>query len=151
MLTGRRTKCTPETIKAIADNIILGLSNRDACLSVGISEATFYGWMQRGEAELRRIAEFPGYRVRKREQPFVKFLETIRRIIPERINLHIEQNRQILEENDSEDSNGLIYFLSCALSAHIKIGHTKIDPIQRIALFLSARSSNISYRIRRTQ
>ena len=41
-MTGRKTLCTPETIKAITDNIILGMSNRDACLLVGIGESLFY-------------------------------------------------------------------------------------------------------------
>jgi hypothetical protein len=44
--TGRATKYTPETIKAIIDVIRVGGSDTDACLMAGVSQETFYTWMK---------------------------------------------------------------------------------------------------------
>lgn len=45
MKAGRRTKYTPDTIKAILDAIKVGGSDVDACAHAGISQDTFYEWM----------------------------------------------------------------------------------------------------------
>lgn len=80
---GKRTVCTPETIKTITDGIKMGLSNTDSVILGGISKATFYGWLVRGEKELARVAE-EGGGIAPLEQPFVDFIEGVNRAIPER-------------------------------------------------------------------
>lgn len=81
----RNTDCTPEVIAAVAKNIAEGLCNRDAARNAGIGESTFYAWLKRGKAELARVAKNPGRRkLRPREEPFVEFVEAIKRAIPER-------------------------------------------------------------------
>ena len=78
-MAGRRTICTPEVIKAVCDNITLGLSNHDAAVLAGIAEATFYGWLKRGELETQRVAETSRRQIRQRERPFVEFLEAVKK------------------------------------------------------------------------
>ena len=46
---GRQTKLTPELTEELAGYIAKGLSNKDACERVHISEDTFYRWLNRGE------------------------------------------------------------------------------------------------------
>ena len=77
-----KTICTNELTKEIEQAIVTGLSYRDACEVVGINESTFYKWIQRGEAELERVAD--GGDVAESEQPFVQFVNTIKKAIPKR-------------------------------------------------------------------
>lgn len=44
---GRPTKLTPKIQAALVDYLSIGNYIIPACLSVGISEDTFYGWMRR--------------------------------------------------------------------------------------------------------
>ncbi|MEM7345428.1 MAG: hypothetical protein AAF485_14400 [Chloroflexota bacterium] len=84
-MTGRKTDCTPEVIATIAKNIAMGLSNRDAMAVAGVSESAFYNWIQRGEQEIRRVAEAPTRRkVKDKELPFVDFVEAIKKAEPQR-------------------------------------------------------------------
>lgn len=83
-MAGRKTDCTPETIKIIADNIAIGLSNKDAATLAGIDESTFYNWINRAEVELNRVAEDNRRKVFKEEQPFVEFFKSIKKAIPRR-------------------------------------------------------------------
>lgn len=48
---GRKTKLTPELVVRICGRIKRGDYVRTACLSVGIAEATYYKWMELGEAD----------------------------------------------------------------------------------------------------
>ena len=93
-MTGRKTICTPEVTKTICDKITLGLSNRDAAALAGISEPTFYGWLQRGSKEAARLAESPRRRVLKRERPFLEFIESIERAKPRRIEVLVGRIQQ---------------------------------------------------------
>ena len=61
---GRPTDCTPETIKAITDLIRVGNYASVAARSVGISESTYYDWLNRG---------------RRGEKPFSDFSEAIKK------------------------------------------------------------------------
>lgn len=78
----RKTLCTPELTARIEQSIVAGLSYRDACEVVGISETAFYEWIQRGEAESDRTAD--GHDSSITEQPFVVFADTIKKSIPKR-------------------------------------------------------------------
>ena len=80
----RKTACTPELTKEIATNIKMGMSNQDAVNLAGISHTAFYNWLNRGEAELERVAAGSGRKIRKNEQPFVDFVEAIKSAIPAR-------------------------------------------------------------------
>lgn len=42
---GRKTKYTPECVKAITDALALGMTRRDACVHGDISEDTFAVWL----------------------------------------------------------------------------------------------------------
>lgn len=49
MKVGRKTKLTEKMIEEIAKHIELGMINKDVAQLVGISETTFYNWMNEGE------------------------------------------------------------------------------------------------------
>lgn len=78
----RPTICTPEVTKEICDNITLGMNNRDSAMLAGVSERSFYEWLQWGEAELERVAESPRRRVRIRKRPFTQFSQSVGRARP---------------------------------------------------------------------
>ena len=48
---GRPPKLSPALIAEIAGFVREGLTNADACQMAGISASSFYGWLQRAEAE----------------------------------------------------------------------------------------------------
>lgn len=81
-MTGRQTLCTPETTKAICDNIALGLNNRDAATLAGVSERSFYDWLQWGNRELERVAASPRRRVQKRKLSYTQFSQSVDRAVP---------------------------------------------------------------------
>ncbi len=47
---GRSTKLTEELIEQISIAVENGSSNKDACILTGISESTFYNWMNEAKA-----------------------------------------------------------------------------------------------------
>jgi transposase len=75
----RKTICTPKLTQEITTNIIAGLSNHDAAVSAGIGERTFYAWLSRGEAEMIRLKENGRRKMRKREEPFVQFMQAVKK------------------------------------------------------------------------
>lgn len=77
-MTGRPTLCTPEVVNEIADAIKGGMSYEDAAALAGISRATLQNWKARAKAENERLQE-KGARIRKKEQVFVDFLDTLKR------------------------------------------------------------------------
>jgi transposase len=57
-----KSKLTPQLQKEIGNNIKLGMPLKFAAEAAGISEATFYNWMERGEKESKgRYLEFLEY------------------------------------------------------------------------------------------
>lgn len=60
----RPTKLTPEVQKMFIDAYSVGTPIRLACQYAGISEATYFAWVVRGE---------------KREQPYLEFLEAVQK------------------------------------------------------------------------
>ncbi len=99
-MIGRRTICTPEITKAVADNIVLGLSNKDACANAGISETAFYDWLRRGREELERVAQSPRRGIRKREKPFTEFAESIKKAVPRRKQILVGRIQQAARGGD---------------------------------------------------
>lgn len=71
---GRPTKCTPELIARFAEQLEKGMYFEPTCALIGISKVTAYGWINRGRAELERVAEDPRRSILKDEQVFVDFL-----------------------------------------------------------------------------
>jgi transposase len=49
MAAGRPTKLSPEMQKLICQGIRIGLSYKDSAVNAGITEKTFYNWVERGE------------------------------------------------------------------------------------------------------
>lgn len=74
---GRQTKCNAALTERAADLLKLGLSDTDVIELLPISRSTFYGWIQRGEAEEARLQE-PGSRRRKREATWLAFSNRIK-------------------------------------------------------------------------
>lgn len=58
--TGRKTKLTLELQDKIIKRLIAGFYIKEACLSVGIDERTYYYWIERGK---------------KGEEPFFQFFQ----------------------------------------------------------------------------
>src|SRR3990167_7421744 len=74
-------------VKAITGAIADGLSNVDATAVSGISEKSFYDWLKRGEAEAQRRAA--GEQARVDENPFLQFLQSIKKAVPKRKRKHL--------------------------------------------------------------
>ena len=47
----KKTKCTPELIERMKENVKLGFTYSALSLSLGISEDTFYSWIRKGRDE----------------------------------------------------------------------------------------------------
>lgn len=56
--TGRPTKLSAEITAKVCDDLRAGHSVSSACASAGIHQASYFGWMARGEAGERRFVEF---------------------------------------------------------------------------------------------
>ena len=48
-MAGRPTKLTPDVQEAIVDGINAGLTYRMSCARAGVTHATFYRWLEKGE------------------------------------------------------------------------------------------------------
>lgn len=55
---GRKTKLTPELTTKICDMLEKGMPIKLTCGAVGINDASFYGWMQKGEKGNKEYVEF---------------------------------------------------------------------------------------------
>jgi transposase len=75
----RRTLCTKERTEEVCKHLRMGQYIKVACALAGISEATFYLWRGRGEAEIARVEEDPRRSVRESERPYVEFMESCAR------------------------------------------------------------------------
>lgn len=60
---GRNSKLTPEITEKICDALRAGNTQKAACQYVGISERTFFNWINRGEAD---------------EEPYLQFVQDIK-------------------------------------------------------------------------
>jgi len=73
---GRPTSLTPEIQEKICDAIQIGATRIIAARAAGISERSFYYWIERGRVEQERL-KAKGARQRKRELPFLQFLQAL--------------------------------------------------------------------------
>lgn len=81
-MSGRNTKISPKRIKQISDLIAAGNYANIACQSSGISEATFYNWLARGQKEKERMTVLRGNDEivePNNEYIFVEFLEAVKK------------------------------------------------------------------------
>jgi transposase-like protein len=69
---GRRTKLTNEVKGQIVATISMGLTDKDACVVAGISEVTFYEWLNRGRNK-------EGYNGRKWAPVYATFANEVER------------------------------------------------------------------------
>lgn len=77
VVAGRRTKCTPRITDKICEALRDGNFVKVACEYVGIGESTYYLWVERGREELERVAEDGRRSIRKSEEPYVEFMESV--------------------------------------------------------------------------
>lgn len=74
----RPTKLTPDTQKRICECVELGLSYEHSCNAAGVSYTAMRNWINRAEAELERVNANSRATVRKNEEPYLEFLDSIR-------------------------------------------------------------------------
>lgn len=86
--SGRRTKCSPDLIEDIILLISRGLSIRDTCAMVGITNSTYLHWMNRGNKELKRLEQTFGTwevsDIEPSEAIFLLFSINVKKAIPAR-------------------------------------------------------------------
>jgi len=80
---GRNTKLTPEVQKKIVNLITAGNYVETACGAVGVSHASFYNWLERG---------------RQGEQPFLDFLDAVKKAETVSEALYLEYIRKAAPE-----------------------------------------------------
>jgi hypothetical protein len=76
---GRKTILTPDMIQKLTLMIQSGAYIETACKSVGISQAAYFKWIQKGEAEVANRADEDDPVVDKTQQPYVDFIEALAR------------------------------------------------------------------------
>jgi hypothetical protein len=106
---GRPTKCDEKIIAEISKLLKEGHFARTVCDFVGISEPTYYGWTDRGRAELERIEG--GAEPIEKEAIYVTFFKSIVRAAAE---VEIDALRQIAAHGTSEaagDFRALTWFM----------------------------------------
>ena len=78
-MAGRPTKLTKELIDEIATYLRAGNYIETTAHLVGINRDTIYEWLKRGNAEIARISKSNRARVRKKEELFVEFTDTVKK------------------------------------------------------------------------
>ena len=78
MGSGRPIKWTPEIQEAIVNALSIGAQYKNAAIYGGISEGTFYNWMNRGEEVERQLSEDDDYVLTDEDAIFFEFLQAIR-------------------------------------------------------------------------
>ena len=75
---GRPTDLTPEVQETICEAIQAGNYLEPSAALAGVSKSTVYKWIKRGAAEKKRLSKSKRARMKKREAPFVAFVDAIR-------------------------------------------------------------------------
>jgi len=78
-LAGRPTKLTKELIEEIAQYLRAGNYIETTAALVGIHRDSIYEWLKRGNAEIERVSKSNRARIRKREEIFVEFTDTVKK------------------------------------------------------------------------
>jgi predicted DNA-binding protein YlxM (UPF0122 family) len=78
-MAGRPTKLTKELIEEIAQYLRAGNYIETTAALVGINRDSIYEWLKRGNAEIERVSKSNRARIRKREEIFVEFTDTVKK------------------------------------------------------------------------
>jgi len=78
-LAGRPTKLTKELTEEVAKYLRAGNYIETTAALVGINRDSIYEWLKRGAAEQERLMKNPRARLRKREEIFVEFSDTVKK------------------------------------------------------------------------
>jgi len=78
-MAGRPTKLTKELIEEIAQYLRAGNYIETTAALVGIHRDSIYEWLKRGNAEIDRVSKSNRSRIRKREEIFVEFTDTVKK------------------------------------------------------------------------
>ena len=78
-MAGRPTKLTIELIEEIATYLRAGNYIETTASLVGVHRDSIYEWLKRGNAEITRVSKSNRARIRKREEIFVEFTDTVKR------------------------------------------------------------------------
>lgn len=75
----RPTKLTPEIQVKIVESLKLGNYIETAAALAGINKTTIYEWLKRGARELERVDNNPNARIKREEEPFVRFSNAVKK------------------------------------------------------------------------
>ena len=78
-MAGRPTKLTKELIEEIATYLRAGNYIETTASLVGVHRDSIYEWLKRGNAEITRVSKSNRARIRKREEIFVEFTDTVKK------------------------------------------------------------------------
>jgi predicted DNA-binding protein YlxM (UPF0122 family) len=78
-MAGRPTKLTKELINEIAQYLRAGNYIETTAALVGVHRDSIYEWLKRGNAEIERVSKSNRARIRKREEIFVEFTDTVKK------------------------------------------------------------------------
>ena len=78
-MAGRPTKLTKELTEEVAKYLRAGNYIETTAALVGINRDSIYEWLKRGAAEQERLKKNPRARLRKREEIFVEFSDTVKK------------------------------------------------------------------------
>ncbi len=78
-MVGRPTKLTSELTEEIAQYLRAGNYIETTAALVGINRDSIYEWLKRGAAEQERLKKNPRARLRKREELYVEFSDTVKK------------------------------------------------------------------------
>lgn len=82
--TGRPSKLSTELTTKICDMLRAGNYLETAAAYAGIDKATLHRWMKRGAREIERVeSSEKNLKIRKREQPYVDFCNSIKKALAE--------------------------------------------------------------------
>jgi hypothetical protein len=131
---GRKTALLqPDLEQTILDYIRIGTPVRVAVTSAGVSEQTFYSWINRGVAERERLKMIKGAKINTSEVIFLKFLESVERAKAEAITKKIAV---IAKSGNDGDWRAAAWWLERQMpeefgkTDRVEIGGTNGEPIK---------------------
>jgi len=87
---GRKTLLTPEKIKIISQLLKKGMSNRDCCNFLNVSEVSFYSWINHAK-EIEEKVNSNKYSPNKKEKLLLNFLYTLKKSQVEFKEFHLDK------------------------------------------------------------
>jgi len=87
---GRKTLLTPEKIKIINQLLKKGMSNRDCCNFLNVSEVSFYSWIKQAR-DIEEKVNNSNYLPNKKQELLLKFLYTLKKSQVEFKEFHLDK------------------------------------------------------------